>query len=373
MSDPKSETPRLTREQIEGIRRYAEGGSGWPDGAEIWPTIAALCDLALQALAATPRAEHTEGVVVPVEPTEEMWSGLARDIVMWRDLSIPTGDQLHLHLRRSGTEIPEWLAHEIPDTRAVPSKGTVAVCIYKAMLAAAPSPSSKNNSKGDLAGGSKDEHTEQEGAAGECGCLRCAKEREAREPTSAWPFPVEARRMFVCAICGNKRCPHSDDHRNACTGSNEPGQPGSRYPSATPATAEQQSENRAGGESAADQLERRLNWLEETFRHCPHAELRYNSGNGVDDDEYDDGEPVPRGWSIRILGCSPMRVTAQTFPDLIEAAMAWETRDDDEWIDASRTTPADSRDSADSVHKSNEQQSSVSEHAQKEDAAGEKG
>ena len=35
--------------------------------------------------------------------------------------------------------------------------------------------------------------------------------------------------MFVCAICGNKRCHHSDDHRNACTGSNDPGQPGSRY------------------------------------------------------------------------------------------------------------------------------------------------
>lgn len=37
-------------------------------------------------------------------------------------------------------------------------------------------------------------------------------------------------RMILCSICGNKRCPHANDHRNTCTGSNEPGQPGSSYP-----------------------------------------------------------------------------------------------------------------------------------------------
>lgn len=36
-------------------------------------------------------------------------------------------------------------------------------------------------------------------------------------------------RMIVCAICGNKRCPHATDHRNACTNSNEPGQKGSSW------------------------------------------------------------------------------------------------------------------------------------------------
>jgi len=36
--------------------------------------------------------------------------------------------------------------------------------------------------------------------------------------------------MILCATCGNKRCPHANDHRNACTGSNEPGQEGSAYP-----------------------------------------------------------------------------------------------------------------------------------------------
>lgn len=36
-------------------------------------------------------------------------------------------------------------------------------------------------------------------------------------------------RMIVCAVCGNKRCPHATDHNYECTGSNEPGQPGSSY------------------------------------------------------------------------------------------------------------------------------------------------
>lgn len=37
------------------------------------------------------------------------------------------------------------------------------------------------------------------------------------------------RFMVVCKTCGNKRCPKAADHNNACTGSNEPGQPGSDY------------------------------------------------------------------------------------------------------------------------------------------------
>lgn len=42
------------------------------------------------------------------------------------------------------------------------------------------------------------------------------------------PHSVEMR-MILCPTCGNKRCPHANDHRNACTGSNEPGQAGSAY------------------------------------------------------------------------------------------------------------------------------------------------
>ena len=35
--------------------------------------------------------------------------------------------------------------------------------------------------------------------------------------------------MTLCPTCGNKRCPAASDHRLGCTGSNEPGQPGSVY------------------------------------------------------------------------------------------------------------------------------------------------
>ena len=47
------------------------------------------------------------------------------------------------------------------------------------------------------------------------------------------PITPTDYRMVLCPECGNKRCPKATDHRNACTGSNEPGQPGSSYPAIT--------------------------------------------------------------------------------------------------------------------------------------------
>lgn len=46
------------------------------------------------------------------------------------------------------------------------------------------------------------------------------------------PVTFTDSRFVVCPECENKRCPHANDHRNACTGSNEPGQEGSAYPAA---------------------------------------------------------------------------------------------------------------------------------------------
>ena len=62
-------------------------------------------------------------------------------------------------------------------------------------------------------------------------------ERDAiNEPTcfcrTCRPLTVSDMRFVVCPECGNKRCPHANDHRNACTGSNDPGQEGSAYPAA---------------------------------------------------------------------------------------------------------------------------------------------
>ena len=56
-----------------------------------------------------------------------------------------------------------------------------------------------------------------------CGCSKCwgewAKQQEKRV------FPP----FIVCSVCGNKRCPKATDHELGCSGSNDPGQKGSRY------------------------------------------------------------------------------------------------------------------------------------------------
>ncbi|EPJ5512418.1 hypothetical protein LB143_000793 [Citrobacter freundii] len=62
-------------------------------------------------------------------------------------------------------------------------------------------------------------------------------ERDALNTPDCWcrtcrPVTVTDMRFVVCPECGNKRCPHANDHRNACTGSNEPGQEGGEYPAA---------------------------------------------------------------------------------------------------------------------------------------------
>lgn len=56
-------------------------------------------------------------------------------------------------------------------------------------------------------------------------CWRCADKQI--DPRTG--FKRSMLTFIVCPDCGNKRCPRATDHQNACTGSNEPGQKGSRY------------------------------------------------------------------------------------------------------------------------------------------------
>lgn len=58
-----------------------------------------------------------------------------------------------------------------------------------------------------------------------CGCGTCDEARRAARLAAdgnwtAWL----SRHMVVCDLCGNKRCPHAEDHNLRCTGSNEPDQ-----------------------------------------------------------------------------------------------------------------------------------------------------
>ena len=62
-----------------------------------------------------------------------------------------------------------------------------------------------------------DEPTPPEDAVPGCGCEHCL------------PLSMQHMRMIVCALCGNKRCPHATHHANSCTESNEPGQKGSSW------------------------------------------------------------------------------------------------------------------------------------------------
>jgi len=58
-----------------------------------------------------------------------------------------------------------------------------------------------------------------------CECHRCIEEKGLR----VGGVPLSSAKMILCPTCGNKRCPKANDHRNECSGSNEPGQPGSAY------------------------------------------------------------------------------------------------------------------------------------------------
>ena len=58
-----------------------------------------------------------------------------------------------------------------------------------------------------------------------CDCRQCIRDRgDVR-----FGLPREMTEFIVCQRCGNKRCPHATNHRNECTDSNAPGQPGSEY------------------------------------------------------------------------------------------------------------------------------------------------
>jgi hypothetical protein len=63
-----------------------------------------------------------------------------------------------------------------------------------------------------------------------CGCRSCIRERKEGTYIGDFFLPLEASMMILCPICGNKRCPHANNHENECTNSNETGQPGSAYP-----------------------------------------------------------------------------------------------------------------------------------------------
>ena len=66
-----------------------------------------------------------------------------------------------------------------------------------------------------------------------CECHTCVAEacRVEPAPPDKMMCGIDLRlsRYFLCETCGNKRCPHATNHVHPCSGSNDPGQPGSSY------------------------------------------------------------------------------------------------------------------------------------------------
>jgi hypothetical protein len=65
----------------------------------------------------------------------------------------------------------------------------------------------------------------------DCWCSRCEYEAKRRLQAAGEMSWIQALGgfMHLCPDCGYKRCPKATDHRLDCSGSNEPGQPGSAY------------------------------------------------------------------------------------------------------------------------------------------------
>jgi hypothetical protein len=126
----------------ETLKYGCPGAADWISPGGIDDELTNTLNAAIQHYIDTAaRAQPVSGwKLVPIEPTEAMWGELARDIVFWLSMNSGPhyGSKMYEHLRNLGREIPEWLAKEIPDSNHTPPKGTVAVCIYKAMIAAAP-------------------------------------------------------------------------------------------------------------------------------------------------------------------------------------------------------------------------------------------
>lgn len=74
-----------------------------------------------------------------------------------------------------------------------------------------------NHAGWDRGGGASASASGETRPAELCGCYSCSD------------FNRRMTVMITCPECGNKRCPKATHHMHACTNSNAPGQPGSRY------------------------------------------------------------------------------------------------------------------------------------------------
>ena len=127
----------MTPARIEAAARAMHLASDRGDVA--WEDEAVVCRTAFRvqaeaALAAAyPEIANGTAWLAPMEDSEVMWGGLARQIVMWRDMGRRTGAALYEHLSHGEHEIPGWLPALIENAEHFPPKGAVVGAIYRAM------------------------------------------------------------------------------------------------------------------------------------------------------------------------------------------------------------------------------------------------
>jgi hypothetical protein len=101
---------------------------------------------------------------------------------------------------------------------------------------------------------------------------------ESESCGACWRCDPDFKSFRVCPTCGNKRCPHASDHDLACSGSNEPGQPGSIYVGLPQALAE--------AEASSPGLAREVRKaLDAPGTGSPEARLRVSMGLTTDEEE----------------------------------------------------------------------------------------
>jgi len=103
------------------------------------PHLPSQVGIAIDTILAAPSEAPDGWQLVPKEPTEEMWGGLARKMFRAWDLGALKPRDF---LDSLGEKLPQWLQDEgeMKNLDHVPSKGTRVVIVWRAMLAAAPKP-----------------------------------------------------------------------------------------------------------------------------------------------------------------------------------------------------------------------------------------
>ncbi|WP_228751117.1 hypothetical protein [Klebsiella quasipneumoniae] len=200
-------------DEIETIDKNPKSWAAWKREAERLQAI--IDDMALAAMDSEPVAE----VVSIYGDPEAFGEREIRPLVGIQQM--PYGTKLYRHAQQP--VVPEEMTIRdackfVQDMRLFDDVSVIVMRTWNAcraaMLAAAPQ---SPGSEPATVPGKWIPVSEQ---MPDCWCRTCR------------PVTLNDMRFVVCPDCGNKRCPRANDHRNACTGSNQPGQEGSAYPAA---------------------------------------------------------------------------------------------------------------------------------------------